>query len=369
MPDICLCMIVRNEEKNLPRCLQSVKSVVREIVIVDTGSTDRTKSIAQSFDAQIYDFAWTDNFADARNFSLEHSRGDWNLWMDADEELCMADVPALRALMSEEERDLIAVPMVHYYGSLPADDARAHLSASYRLFRAHRGIRFTGSIHEHLDLSKIKIPESNGNNMLKLLHYGYMEEEVAEREKGRRNLRLLLAELGKNPANPWLHYHIACEYCRQESFREAFLECDTAIKGFLEKELLPPSLVYKLKYDILIKTGNTGAAWPGIEKAVALYPDYVDLSYYMGIILLMNKQYDRAVEAFKYCLGLGEDNPRYLILRGTGSFFALYHLGICYQAMRQDAPAAAAFAESLALCPSLKEAEAGLASLTGETVL
>lgn len=93
MPTISLCMIVKNEERNLRRCLQSVKNYVTEIVIVDTGSTDQTRAIAQSFGAQLYDFIWTDNFADARNFSLEHSSGDWILWMDADEELCITDSP------------------------------------------------------------------------------------------------------------------------------------------------------------------------------------------------------------------------------------------------------------------------------------
>lgn len=271
--------------------------------------------------------------------------------------------------MCEEKRDLIAVPMVHYYGSMPVDDARSHLSESYRLFRNRKGIQFIGSIHEHLNLSQIGIPVTNGQNLLKILHYGYTDQEVADKEKGNRNLRLLLQEQGKDSQNPWLHYHIACEYCREENYLSAFNECNLSIDAFLKRDLLPPSLIYKLKYDVLIRSGNAQTAWPGIEKAIALYPDYVDLTYYLGIILFANQRYEQAADAFRHCLCLGEDNLRYLILRGTGSFLALYYLGACYQATEQDALAVEAYTKSLALCPSLKEAEAGLASLAKKATL
>ncbi|MCD7947960.1 MAG: glycosyltransferase [Oscillospiraceae bacterium] len=361
MPTISLCMIVKNEENNLERCLASIQDFVSQMVIVNTGSTDKTTSIARGFGAQIFDFVWTDHFAQARNFGLEKATGDWILWMDADEEMRMLDYPALQKLMLEAQRDLIHVPMVHYYGQLPADAYRSHLSASYRLFRNHKGIRFIGSIHEHLDLNGIEIPELCNDSPLSILHYGYLDSEIAMKDKGNRNLQLLLKEQKTDAQNPWLNYHIACEYCRLGKYSEGFQECNTAITCFLEKNLLPSSLVYKLKYDILITTGNTQNAWPGIEKAIALYPDYVDLHYYKGIILYMSKQYNMAAEAFEYCLMLGEENPQYLILRGAGSYYALYYLGVCYRAQNKNELAKQAFQDALAQCPLLKEAETQLA--------
>ena len=84
---LSLCMIVKNEEETLPRCLKSVCSLVDEIIIVDTGSTDLTLSVAKDFCAQIFSFAWDDNFSSARNYSLDQASGDWILVLDADLQL------------------------------------------------------------------------------------------------------------------------------------------------------------------------------------------------------------------------------------------------------------------------------------------
>ena len=80
-------MIVKNEEANLPACLESVRDLFHEVIVVDTGSTDRTKEIAASFGARVFDFPWVDNFAAARNAALDHATGDWIFWMDADDRL------------------------------------------------------------------------------------------------------------------------------------------------------------------------------------------------------------------------------------------------------------------------------------------
>ena len=97
MTKLSLNMIVKNEETNLARALQSVKNVVDEIVIVDTGSTDKTKAIAKSFNAKVFNFEWTNNFSAARNYALEKSDGDWIIYLDADEELSTGSVNELLA--------------------------------------------------------------------------------------------------------------------------------------------------------------------------------------------------------------------------------------------------------------------------------
>src|SRR3989344_2135515 len=92
---ISLCMIAKNEEKHLEECLNSVKELVDEVIIVDTGSTDKTKQIAKKFNAKIYDFKWVDDFSAARNESLKHATKDWILVLDADEVL---DKEALKVI-------------------------------------------------------------------------------------------------------------------------------------------------------------------------------------------------------------------------------------------------------------------------------
>src|SRR5690242_19447443 len=102
-PFISACLIVKNEEDNLARCLGSVASAVDEIVLVDTGSTDRTVEIAEQFGARVFHFTWCDDFSAARNESLRHARGEWILWVDGDDELVEAQPDALRTLCSRTD--------------------------------------------------------------------------------------------------------------------------------------------------------------------------------------------------------------------------------------------------------------------------
>src|SRR5699024_46791 len=98
--------------------------------------------------------------------------------------------------------------------------------------------------------------------------------------------------------------------------------------------IFPPSLLYKLKYDILIKTKNWHGAWPSIDKALELYPDYVDLHYYKGLILMHLKKYNEALVAFATCLELGDTESNYLVLNGTGSFKAKKYYNRCLELVK-----------------------------------
>ncbi|MFB5685249.1 glycosyltransferase family 2 protein, partial [Paenibacillus terreus] len=101
-PSISLCMIVRNEEKYLPKCLSSVQRIVDEIIIVDTGSTDDTVAIAKSFGAKVIQMPWQNSFADARNRGFDEATGDWILWLDADEEMDVNEAEKLKGLLSRD---------------------------------------------------------------------------------------------------------------------------------------------------------------------------------------------------------------------------------------------------------------------------
>lgn len=362
MSAISLCMIVRNEELNIRRCLDSVKNYVDEMVIVDTGSADRTKAVCSEYGARIFDFEWKNDFAAARNFSLEKARGDWILWLDADEVADMADFSSLRVYLDNSEDSLILVPMLHFYGKEPADEKHAYFSSAVRLMRKSTGIRFVGKIHEGLDLNAfgLSLP-TEANRFLRILHYGYMESAL--KRKSRRNLDLLLGEKSEQPGNAWLDYHLAAEYYQIEKYADAFQSANLAILGFLRKNTLPPPVLYKLKYDLLITTENYEAAYPGIEKAVVLYPDYVDLHFYKGIVQYARCAYEKAEETFSYCLALGESNPKYLILAGTGSFFSFYFLGLCYKKQGKAEQSEEAFRQAQSLNPSLGTAELGLHDL------
>lgn len=362
MPTISLCMIVRNEENNIRRCLESAARFVDEIVIADTGSTDQTKRICREFGVRLFDFKWTNDFAKVRNFCLEKTLCNWILWLDADEELQMRDFSALQSCLQDKRDDFLAVRMLHFYGHGPADEKRSYTSSAFRLFRNGAGIRYTGKIHEQLTPGTAStIPHMEPNRYMRILHYGYMENAL--NSKTGRNIGLLLEEKEKQPDNAWLDYHLAAEYYRLKEYIKAFQYVNTAIVRFLGKGVFPPSLAYRLKYDILITTGSFQKASWGIEKAIALYPDYVDLYFFKGMMQLALENYEKAEQTFAYCLVLGETNPEYMILSGTGSFSALYQLGLCYEKQAKYEQANEAYSQALALYKDFEAAKKRLSGL------
>ena len=147
MVSVSLCMIVKNEEDVLERCLESAAELVDEIIIVDTGSTDRTKEIAARFTGQIYDFPWRDDFAAARNESFSHASMDYCLWLDADDVLLEADRAAFLTL-KETLDPAVSVVMAPYHTGF---DDSGRVTFSYyreRLIKNRAGMRWEGAVHE-----------------------------------------------------------------------------------------------------------------------------------------------------------------------------------------------------------------------------
>ena len=152
---ISLCMIVRDEERVLERCLSSIADLVDEIVIVDTGSTDRTKEIAKKFTDQIYDFQWVDDFSKARNFAFSHATMDYIMTMDADEVLESSDVKHFRSL---KECLLPEIEIVRMKCVTRMEKDVDHIfDEEYRLklFKRQREFVWEGSIHEMVRLEPV----------------------------------------------------------------------------------------------------------------------------------------------------------------------------------------------------------------------
>ena len=147
MVSISLCMIVKNEEDVLARCLDSAAELVDEIVIVDTGSTDRTREIAARYTDKIFDFPWQDDFAAARNESFSHATMDYCLWLDADDVLLEEDQEKFRALKEELDPG-VSVVMAPYHTGF---DESGRVTFSYyreRLIKNRAGMRWIGAVHE-----------------------------------------------------------------------------------------------------------------------------------------------------------------------------------------------------------------------------
>ena len=146
MAELSLCMIVKNEQERLSSCLESVREAVDEIVILDTGSTDGTKEIARRFTDRVYDYAWDDDFAAARNASLSYATKPYILWLDADD---VIDPPELKKLIALKDRldgaDAVFLP---YQYAFNADGSPSLVFERERIVRREAGFAFTGAVHE-----------------------------------------------------------------------------------------------------------------------------------------------------------------------------------------------------------------------------
>jgi tetratricopeptide (TPR) repeat protein len=209
-PSISLTMIVRDEENDLPACLTSARPLVDEIVVVDTGSTDRTREIAREHGARVVAFAWIEDFAAARNAALDHATGDWVLWLDADEVL-QADAPdALRTEVAAlaPEVTFLRVPVLD---RLP--DGGTTLYRGRRVFRRLPDIRWHHPIHESLVHAGGDGPHRDALAASVLIdHRGYADPGARRaRGKNERNLRILERELAARPDDADLLHFIARE--------------------------------------------------------------------------------------------------------------------------------------------------------------
>jgi tetratricopeptide (TPR) repeat protein len=204
---VSLCMIVKNEERFLEKCLASVADAVDEINIVDTGSTDRTVEIAQKFGARIEHHEWRNDFAWARNKSIEMATKRWIFQLDADEEVLPESITALKQLATAPAH-LVGVWIRCVNGSNRYHGGGVISHAIVRIFPNDDRIRFHGAIHEFpsLDGSPMSLPAAN--SPIRIVHYGYLEEVVKERGKYERNMAIVEADVEREPeeAFHWYNY-------------------------------------------------------------------------------------------------------------------------------------------------------------------
>lgn len=151
MITISLCMIVKDEEDVIGRCLDSVSGLVDEINIVDTGSTDRTKEIVAQYTNRIFDFEWIDDFAAARNFSFQQATQQYILWLDADDIFTAEDMEKFKTLKKKLEPDTDAVSM-NYHLSFDEEGNVNSLLRRYRLVKKDRNFVWIGAVHEYLSV-------------------------------------------------------------------------------------------------------------------------------------------------------------------------------------------------------------------------
>lgn len=325
MKSLSLVMIVKNEENNLRRCLESVKGIVDEIVIIDTGSTDKTKKIALEFNAKVFDYKWDNDFSKARNFALSNSNSDWNLILDADEYIVNIDLDRVRYFINSNDSAIGQVKIVSFF----EQDGEIKNSGSFISRLTPKGVWFEGAIHEQL---KSDFPRKTVDIILE--HNGYLNTNKFD-----RNISILLDELKIRPNDSYLLYQTARTYYVNKMYSEAstyfnrFYNCfNSNTEAFVADGLI--TYIYTV-----IKTNEFEKGLEIINDNFDLLKKSSDFYFVCGVLFteLVSSNPEKYINYFENielsylgALEIGDDFS-YNGVQGTGSYLAAFNLGVFYE--------------------------------------
>jgi len=327
--NIALVMIVKNEARAIKRCLNSVAPYVDSIIVLDTGSTDNTVSLAKESGAQVFHFNWCDDFAAARNAALAYSAADWNLVLDADEWLATGGniIQSLR----QTRPDFVGT--LEIVSSFVASDNK-HVASNIISRVLPRGVYYRGMIHEQPQHS---LPVKA--LAIKVHHDGYEPEQ--QHVKGQRNLKLLQKALQVQPYDSYIHYKLAVEYEQAAQLKQALPHYETALANSAANLSWRLDLVIRL-LNVYKKTQRfeQGIALAKAEHALRdLSADYYfalgDL--YLDLALAKQQQATELIleieQCWLKCLEIGEVTGVNGAVSGRGSYLAAHNLAVFYQSL------------------------------------
>lgn len=349
-PILSLCMIVKNERENLPRCLDSAKPYVNEMIVVDTGSEDGTPEIATQYGAKVMYFQWCDDFAAARNYAISQASGDWILMLDADEELVVRADSILDQLVSPSEEIAYLLAYREVYDYLDK-------TPTYRvgLFRNSPELRYVSRIHEQLTYKNqylvADILKSLTN--IEIVHYGHSKEQVKQKTIN-RNLPILERMRQEETLNLRLLYCLAGMYAEsqqveksQECYAEAFERLMPNLMTGIppEAENFDLTLFYDLGMQAFEKNDYETAQIIS-QRTLEWCPNYPPFNYLAGVLLNALGFSLGAAEYFENCIQLGKRKNYYkwtpfdLIFITT---HPAYNLGCIYMRLQRLQEALSAF--------------------------
>jgi GT2 family glycosyltransferase/tetratricopeptide (TPR) repeat protein len=300
---ISLCMIVRDNERTIAACLESIRPWVDEMIVVDTGSVDRTPDIAAQLGAKVFHFPWCDDFSAARNESLRHAKGEWILWMDSDDTIDASNGRQLRELVSTSiASDVLGIVMqVHCPG--PPGESRSELTVvdHVKVLRSRSDLRFEGRIHEQV-LPAIR--RAGGRELwtqLFVVHSGYDHSDTGQQHKRERDLRLLHLELEERPEHPFTLFNLGMTYTHIGQHREAVdylrrcIRASTPSESHLAK-------AYALLVHALRELDRLDSAWEVCRSGLCTFPDDCELRFREALLLHSRGLLDESIKAYRNLL-------------------------------------------------------------------
>lgn len=340
-------MIVKNEAATLPKCLSSVKNVVNEIVVLDTGSSDRTPEIAKAHGATVHHFQWSNNFSIARNEALKYVTGDWILVLDADETLTPEIVPQINSAIQSEEYLLINLVR----NEVGAEQSPYSLVS--RLFRKHPDIRFSRPYHALVDDSVAEIITKEPHWQIgylqgvAILHKGYQKRAIAQGNKYARALAAMEQFLTTHPYDPYVCSKLGALYVETGKINEGIELLKRGVRTSQENY----EILYELHYHLGIaysRLQNSQQASTHYQAAIKLpiYP-ILKLGAYnnLGNLLKAAGDFKNARKAYETTLKIDSNFA-------SGH----YNLGMTFKALGLFTDAIACYQKAIKLKPSYAEA-------------
>ncbi|MBI2654185.1 glycosyltransferase [Candidatus Woesearchaeota archaeon] len=313
---ISLCMITKNEERYLEQCLNSVKDIVAEIIIVDTGSTDKTKEIAKKFKAKVYDFKWIDDFSAARNESLKHATKEWIFVLDADEVIGQKDLEKIKNVKDANEFVGFSLEQRSYtnniFESAVKNDSDFELVSQYpfyishslvRLFKNRLGLHFKHRVHELVEDSINEKGLKYTKLDVVLHHFGSLKNENLIGEKTGQYSKIILKQLEENPESPRYNYQAARMYLGRNDF-------SNALKYFEKTAKLSPN--YKLVFSeiakIYLEMNDKNRAIEYFKKSMKHNPDNPSPANNLAVIYMSMGKFEQAKKILEEQLKKHPDN-------------------------------------------------------------
>lgn len=352
MLPISVCIITKNEEKRIGQCLAPLAAYPFEIIVVDTGSTDRTKEIARKYTDKIYDFPWINDFSAARNFSLQKASHNYVLIIDSDEFLIDIDLDAIEKAVSEHPRAVGMLLRNNYYDSngMPTN----YPDRVERLFHK-RYYHYIFTIHEQVADSRTDRTDYERYNIpLVIDHAGYQGSREEMRKKVERNNTLLLGEVERNPDNPYFYFQIGQSYNSIEDYENSYLWYKKAFALPLNPDELWVQVMATAFINAMTHTGRAEEARAFFEP---IYDDFAnDANFYcsMGVIYLNINQPLKAMMEFVKAVQCPNAREE-----GANTYIPYYNMGLVNE-MLGNLPSAVSFYQK---CGSYPLATTRLAEL------
>lgn len=353
MKGISACLIVKNEERFIKKCLESIKDFVDEIIVVDTGSIDRTKEIASGFNAKIFDYKWCDDFSKARNFSLEKAEYDWILSIDADESISNEDMKKLREIIELNEAEGYYFILRDYTNERGRIGWKSSSNDKYeeskvasgftedkiiRFFK--KGYYFEGKIHETVENS---IRKAGGKVFLSdvvIHHYGNVRSGEELMEKKEKYIAMLKDKVEKGSEEKE-KYYVFYELAREQVAKGDLEEAKKNL--LLSVELNPSFESLSMLGALLIKEKQYDNAEIYLKRALLIEPLNPGVHSNLGILYSERKEYLKAIKKFERALEL---NP--------GSADGFYNLAITYSRIGKKEKAQECLERAIELNPAIK---------------